>query len=112
MDRSAPYAHLMPVVIAHVSDIHVDSEARAAERTRRVFAYLDALSLDLDAVVVTGDIADHGLDAEYETVRKATRTRHPLLICPAHHSTRGSDFRGEEVGGHDGRPVCPQEGVR
>lgn len=78
----------MPIVIAHVSDIHIDAEPRAAERTRRVFDHLDALSADLDLVVLTGDIADHGLDAEYETVRKATRTRHPLLICPGNHDDR------------------------
>ena len=78
----------MPIVIAHVSDIHIDSEPRAAERARRVFGHLDALPSDLDLVILTGDIADHGLDAEYETVREATATRHPLLICPGNHDDR------------------------
>ncbi|ACU77701.1 metallophosphoesterase [Catenulispora acidiphila DSM 44928] len=78
----------MPVVIAHVSDIHIDAGPRAAERTRRVFDHLDALPADLDLVVLTGDIADHGLDSEYETVRQATATRHPLLVCPGNHDDR------------------------
>jgi 3',5'-cyclic AMP phosphodiesterase CpdA len=78
----------MPVVIAHVSDIHIDSGNRAAERTRRVFDHLDALPADLDLVVLTGDIADHGLDTEYRTVREVTATRHPLLICPGNHDDR------------------------
>jgi len=78
----------MPIVIAHVSDIHIDAGPRAAERTRRVFDHLDALPADLDVVLLTGDIADHGLDTEYETVRKATATRHPLLICPGNHDDR------------------------
>ena len=78
----------MPVVIAHVSDIHIDAGPRAAERTRLVFDHLDALPADLDLVVLTGDIADHGLDSEYETVREATATRHPLLVCPGNHDDR------------------------
>ncbi|MBS2533756.1 metallophosphoesterase [Catenulispora sp. NF23] len=78
----------MPVVIAHVSDIHIDSEPRAAERARRVFDHLDALPADLDLVVLTGDIADHGLDAEYAGAREAAATRHPLLICPGNHDDR------------------------
>lgn len=78
----------MPVVIAHVSDIHIDSGSRSAERTRRVFDHLDALPADLDLVVLTGDVADHGLDAEYATVREATATRHPLLVCPGNHDDR------------------------
>jgi 3',5'-cyclic AMP phosphodiesterase CpdA len=97
MDRSTSYAHLMPVVIAHVSDIHIDSGARAAERARRVFAYLDALPADLDAVVVTGDIADHGLDAEYQTVRDLTALRHPVLIGPGNHDDRAA-FRRALLG--------------
>lgn len=87
----------MPVVIAHVSDIHIDAGARATERARRVFAHLDALPGDLDAVVVTGDIADHGLDAEYETVRELTAIRHPVLIGPGNHDDREA-FRRSLLG--------------
>lgn len=87
----------MPVVIAHVSDIHIDAEPRAAERARRVFEHLDALPADLDLVLLTGDVADHGLDAEYETVREVTRTRHPLLTCPGNHDDREA-FRRSLLG--------------
>lgn len=89
----------MPIVIAHVSDIHVGAGGgvRAAERARRVFAHLDALPGDLDAVVVTGDIADHGLDTEYETVRALAAVRHPVLIGPGNHDDR-SAFRRSLLG--------------
>jgi 3',5'-cyclic AMP phosphodiesterase CpdA len=87
----------MPIVIAHVSDIHIDAEPRSAERARRVFDYLDGLPADLDLVVLTGDIADHGEPAEYETVRAATATRHPLLVCPGNHDDREA-FRGTLLG--------------
>ena len=84
-------------LIAHVSDIHVDNSPRSVDRTRAVFAYLDALPGDLDAVIVTGDIADHGLDAEYETVRELTRSRHPVLVCPGNHDDREA-FRRSLLG--------------
>ena len=57
----------MSIVIAHVSDVHIDlvgqdtpEGGRSVRRTRAVLDYLDDLPYDLDAVVVTGDIADHG----------------------------------------------------
>src|SRR5690348_2716283 len=51
---------LRMVLIAHVSDVHVDAGERSAERTGRVFRYLAGLPSPPDAVIVTGDIADHG----------------------------------------------------
>ena len=48
------------VLIAHVSDIHVDAGERSAARAGRVFRYLAGLLSPPDAVIVTGDIADHG----------------------------------------------------
>src|SRR5688500_7971180 len=78
----------MTAVIAHLSDVHIDDDPRSAERTRAVVAYLDALQLDV--VVVTGDIADHGLRAEYERARELLATRHPTLICPGNHDERAA----------------------
>lgn len=76
------------VLIAHVSDLHVDNTERSVERARAVFSSLEALPADLDLVLVTGDVADHGLDAEYETVREIIRSRHPVAICPGNHDDR------------------------
>jgi 3',5'-cyclic AMP phosphodiesterase CpdA len=76
------------MIIAHVSDTHLDGTARSEERTRRVMAYLDALPGPIDAVLVTGDIADHGLPAEYEQVRKLFDIRHPVLLTPGNHDRR------------------------
>ncbi|WP_374214555.1 metallophosphoesterase [Streptomyces sp. Je 1-79] len=84
-------------MIAHISDLHVDSSPRSAERTRAVMAYLESLDVDLDAVVVTGDMADHGLESEYTLVRELLRTRHPLLVCPGNHDRRDA-FRDVLLG--------------
>ncbi|MCG6499352.1 metallophosphoesterase [Kitasatospora sp. A2-31] len=49
------------IVTAHLGDTHLDGEQRSADRTRAVMDYLNAMPYDLDAVVATGDVADHGL---------------------------------------------------
>ncbi|SEH03274.1 3',5'-cyclic AMP phosphodiesterase CpdA [Nonomuraea solani] len=83
-------------VIAHLSDVHID-DRRSADRTRAVMDYLDGLPYDLDAVLVTGDIADHGLPAEYELARELLTSRHPTLICPGNHDDRTA-FRESLLG--------------
>ena len=57
------------ITFGHVSDLHIDLGERATERAQRLIAALKAMS-GLDAVLVTGDIADHGTAAEYRLVRE------------------------------------------
>ncbi|MFF3677658.1 metallophosphoesterase [Streptomyces sp. NPDC002120] len=82
------------IVIAHLSDIHLDGGPRAADRTRAVMEYLDGLPYDLDAVLVSGDIADHAAPAEYEEAAKLLRSRHPLVVCPGNHDDRTAFRQG------------------
>ncbi|MEU0940218.1 metallophosphoesterase [Embleya sp. NPDC005971] len=77
------------IVFAHLSDTHLDGGPHAAERTRAVLAHLNALPYDLDAVLVTGDIVDNGLPAEYDEARALLASRHPVLILPGNHDVRG-----------------------
>jgi len=85
------------IVIAHLSDTHLDLDGRHAagdtpsvRRARAVMSYLENLPYDLDAVLVTGDIADHGTPAEYERAREILASRHPTLICPGNHDERAA----------------------
>ena len=80
------------VVIAHLSDTHLDGSRHRFDRVKAVMDYLNALPYDLDAVLVTGDVADHGLTEEYEQARDVLTSRHPLLACPGNHDAR-SPFR-------------------
>ncbi|WP_342669063.1 metallophosphoesterase [Actinomadura oligospora] len=75
-------------MIAHVSDVHLDTGERSTERTRAVMTYLEGLPHDLDAVLVTGDIADHGRPEEYELARELLASRHPVMVCPGNHDDR------------------------
>src|SRR5688572_29689421 len=77
------------VVIAHLSDIHIDAEDRSADRTARVMAYLAGLPTPPDAVLITGDVADHGTEAEYERVRELVGLAVPVLYAPGNHDDRG-----------------------
>ncbi|WP_109508735.1 metallophosphoesterase [Nocardioides speluncae] len=85
------------IVVAHLSDIHIDAGQRSVDRARAVMDYLEHLPHDLDAVVVTGDIADHGLPDEYETAAQLLTSRHPVLVCPGNHDAR-APFRRHLLG--------------
>ena len=76
------------IVLAHLSDIHLDLGERAEHRAARVLRYLNELPGDLDAILATGDLADHGLAAEYEQVAKILSGRHRVLHCPGNHDVR------------------------
>jgi 3',5'-cyclic-AMP phosphodiesterase len=76
------------LVLAHLSDTHLDGSQPRFERAARVMAYLNDLSNRIDAVLITGDITDHGLPGEYEQARALFTAPCPVLICPGNHDTR------------------------
>jgi 3',5'-cyclic-AMP phosphodiesterase len=77
-------------LLAHISDLHVDGTARAAERVRRVMNQLRKLPEPPDALLVTGDIADHGDRAEYRAAADLLAAPFPVLVCPGNHDSRGA----------------------
>lgn len=92
------------VVFAQISDVHLgqdrgDGGARAAERARRVMSYLHGLPGPLDAIVVTGDIADHGAAEEYQEAAAILKSPLPVFTCPGNHDERAAyrrHFLGED----------------
>lgn len=75
------------IVFAQLSDTHLDTTDERAERAARVMEHVN--DLPVDAVLVTGDIADHGERAEYEQARKLLESPHPVFMCPGNHDVRG-----------------------
>lgn len=73
------------VIFAQISDIHIGGSEASAHRARSVMRHL--ATLELDAVVVTGDIADHALTEEYETAAEILRCDVPLIVCPGNHDS-------------------------
>ncbi|MCZ9354292.1 metallophosphoesterase [Streptomyces mutabilis] len=81
------------LVLAHISDLHLDGSARATARAERVRDRLWDLPGRVDALLVTGDIADHGTEAEYEEAARILGLRDgdapfPVLTCPGNHDSR------------------------
>ncbi|HEU0025939.1 MAG TPA: metallophosphoesterase [Ktedonobacterales bacterium] len=75
-------------LLAHVSDLHLDGSEHATSRARKVACYLNGLERRLDAVVITGDIAEHGLATEYEEARELFGGLPHTLMCPGNHDRR------------------------
>jgi 3',5'-cyclic-AMP phosphodiesterase len=75
-------------VIAHISDTHFDGSERATARSRRAMAYLRGCAVD--AVLVTGDLTDHGTVEEYEQVKAELVADVPVLLLPGNHDDRAA----------------------
>ncbi|MGW3244421.1 metallophosphoesterase family protein [Streptomyces sp. NPDC001070] len=87
--------------ILHISDIHIgphdapDSRGiNARESLRRMLTDLAAVP-GVDAVVVSGDVADDGSPEAYTAAREmvrefARRKRAPVIFCTGNHDERGA----------------------
>ncbi|MFI8320659.1 metallophosphoesterase [Streptomyces sp. NPDC085529] len=78
----------MTVLLAQISDLHLDGSERATSRATRVMDYLRELPRPVDALLVTGDIADHGDEAEYAEAARILTAPFPVLTCPGNHDAR------------------------
>ncbi|MFD6415239.1 metallophosphoesterase [Streptomyces sp. NPDC060194] len=84
----------MTTLLAQISDLHLDGSGRSSERAERVMDYLRALPRPVDAVLVTGDIADHGAIAEYEEAARILDAPFPVLVGPGNHDVRAAFRKG------------------
>jgi 3',5'-cyclic-AMP phosphodiesterase len=95
------------VLLAQVSDLHIDGGEASVARAERVMGYLADLPRPVDAVLVTGDVADHGAAEEYRAARRLLAAPAPVLACPGNHDQR-ANFRRvllDDPGGDGDRPV-------
>ncbi|MEE2036906.1 metallophosphoesterase [Nocardiopsis sp. CT-R113] len=80
----------MTVLLAHISDLHLDGSERATERATRTVEYLRGLSQAPDALLVSGDTADHGAHEEYAEAAGLLDLPFPVLNCPGNHDDRAA----------------------
>jgi 3',5'-cyclic AMP phosphodiesterase CpdA len=93
------------VLLAQISDLHLDGTERASQRAARVLDHLRRLPRPVDALLVTGDIADHGTEGEYEEAARLLSAPFPVLTCPGNHDVRPA-FRKVLLGDSPGgKPV-------
>jgi 3',5'-cyclic-AMP phosphodiesterase len=91
----------MPV-IAHLSDLHLGGSDHALARVRAVVDTVRRLTVD--AVLVTGDVAEHGAVEEYEqAVAELGAFEVPVLALPGNHDERTA-FRAVLLA--DGGPIA------
>ncbi|MGC5530104.1 metallophosphoesterase [Streptomyces sp. SR-10] len=76
------------MLLAQISDLHLDGTERATRRAARVMDHLRGLPRPVDALLVTGDIADHATEAEYEEAVRLLDAPFPVLACPGNHDAR------------------------
>ncbi|MFC6083240.1 phosphodiesterase [Sphaerisporangium aureirubrum] len=77
--------------IAHISDLHIDVDARHGARASRVVEYLRRRAEYLAGVVITGDLTQDGLDREYEALAEVLDPLSgvlPVFVCPGNHDDR------------------------
>ncbi|GGS14708.1 3',5'-cyclic adenosine monophosphate phosphodiesterase CpdA [Streptomyces parvus] len=79
---------MLLMLLAQISDLHLDGSDRARIRTSRVMDHLRSLPCPVDALLVTGDIADHAAEAEYEEAVRLLDAPFPVLACPGNHDAR------------------------
>jgi 3',5'-cyclic AMP phosphodiesterase CpdA len=92
-------------LIAQISDLHLDGTARATERATRTLAYLTSLPTPVDALLVTGDVADHGADGEYREAAALLDVPFPVLTCPGNHDDRAAYRRSLLGTGAEDGPI-------
>lgn len=78
------------LLLAHISDLHLNGTERSARRASHVMEYLRGLPRPVDALLVTGDIAHHGEPAEYEQAAQILAAPFPVLTCPGNHDVRSA----------------------
>lgn len=87
--------------IAHLSDLHLGGPVHARARSEVVMSHVLALDPRPDVLLVTGDIADHGLPEEYAAARAVLdRWPGPALVGTGNHDVREAFADGLLEGRH------------
>ena len=98
-----------PFLLVQLSDPHIGAEWGDADSVARLAAaveFMRALEPNPDAVLISGDLADHGDDGEYEQVRELLApVEAPLYVLAGNHDDRVALRRHFGVPGDDGQPV-------
>src|SRR5690348_10403447 len=100
------------MLLAQLSDLHLDGGSVAHDRVVSVVDYLRNLSRPPDAVLVTGDVANSGSPEEYaEAADIFAMLPMPVMFLPGNHDERKA-FRpfvskrgGIEIAGAADEPI-------
>jgi 3',5'-cyclic-AMP phosphodiesterase len=98
-----------PFLLVQLSDPHIGADWGSGESVAKLAATVAAvreLEPKPGAVLITGDLADHAADAEYEQVRElVSQIDAPLYALPGNHDGRGALRRHFEAPVAEGETV-------
>jgi Icc protein len=98
-----------PFLVLQLSDPHIGAEWGDGDPVARLgdtVAAVHALEPRPDAVLISGDLADNGADAEYEQLRElVARLDTPLYALPGNHDDRAALRRHFDVPGAGDEPL-------
>lgn len=75
-------------VVAHISDLHFNGTRVNRARVEATLEYLNAHADEVDALLITGDIADEGSAEEYTEALGVLNSPIPTLITVGNHDVR------------------------
>jgi predicted MPP superfamily phosphohydrolase len=83
------HTRMKPIRLLHISDIHFEPPTDRGERTGIQNSLVDKVSeLEFDVVILSGDVADTGKDAEYKEATKFLNElahNRTVLVIPGNH---------------------------
>jgi 3',5'-cyclic-AMP phosphodiesterase len=81
-----------PFLLVQLSDPHLGADWGGGDPVARLVETVNAArAFEPDAVLLSGDLADHHADAEYEQVRELlARIEAPLYVLPGNHDDRSA----------------------
>ena len=98
-----------PFVLVQLSDPHIGATWTSADPLARMRAAVETIRPRLgvpDAVVVTGDLAEHASAEEYALVREELASlREPVGVVPGNHDDRAALRRAFDLPGEDADPI-------
>jgi 3',5'-cyclic-AMP phosphodiesterase len=98
-----------PFLLVQLSDPHIGADWGDGDSVAMLAAAVGAVRAlvpNPDAVLISGDLADHAADAEYEQVRELVAPLDaPLYVLPGNHDDGIALRRHFGVAGADGQPV-------
>lgn len=75
-------------VVAHISDLHFNGTRFNRLRVESTLSYINARASGLDALLVTGDIADEGGVRQYVEAYRVLSSPLPMLVAVGNHDVR------------------------
>ncbi len=99
-----------PFLLAQISDLHLGERPRDGVKPKRclraVVAALGRLPDPPDAILVSGDLAEHGASKEYRLAKEVIgRLGVPIHVLPGNHDDRATMRASFGIPGESGAPI-------